>query len=333
MNEEVKMDIKRGDIYWILYGEEGSVMQAHRPGLIVSSDKGNETAPWVMFVPLTSTPRWGVISPEISATGKRSWAKCTQVTSVDKVKLGTYMCTVSEKEMAAVDLGMRVALSLLEKEQESNDESEEEIRMLKEEIASLNTQIAKKKDDDTGIAVERDMYKRMYEKAIEMLVGAKMATVETPKVEEPVVVEPEVFEEEPTPPAKIEINSCTAQELRDSGCSPTVIKYIIAHRPYSSVEDLKAIPQLTRFAYQILEKKVCCIPPMKANVGEKKDRKLNVNTAEVEDFTRIGMGVQTAAMICAYRKKCGDFSSVEDLLAIPRFGKGCMKKFGSMLEV
>ena len=47
----------------------------------------------------------------------------------------------------------------------------------------------------------------------------------------------------------------------------------------------------------------------------------------------LGIGKETAEMIRAYRNKHGRFESVEDLLNVPRFGKGCMKKYGSKVEV
>lgn len=65
-----------------------------------------------------------------------------------------------------------------------------------------------------------------------------------------------------------------------------------------------------------------------------KDAKaVNINTATKEELEAIGINDQTARNIVNYRKKNGRYHGVEDLLLVPRFGKGCMAVFGPMLRV
>lgn len=365
MENDNGREIKRGDVYWALFGGElgSSLTQAHRPVLVVSSDKGNETSPWVMMVPLTTKMRWGVISPVINSVGQQSWAKCSQVMSIDKDRLGSYLGTVNESEMAAVDLALRVSLSL---NQMQDKEDDGEKRALEEEIDSLKSQISALKNAKKDEVVERDMYRGLYEKALDRVVWLKFGkdiesrlsvepevepkvesevepkVEEKPKVEQKIEpkVEPEVEPEvepvmEPEVEQRVEINTCTPEELRNCGCSPTVIKYIVSNRPYKSVEELKAIPQMTRFAYQILKSKICCVPPRKANetVVPRESKKVNVNTATDAEMMAIGMPKQLARAIRAYRDANGKYQTLEDLYKTRRFGTGCMDKYGLKLEV
>lgn len=62
--------------------------------------------------------------------------------------------------------------------------------------------------------------------------------------------------------------------------------------------------------------------------------KVNVNTCTWKELVeKTGICESTAKEIVRYRKKYEQFLSLEDLLIVPRFGKTCMKRYGSMLEV
>lgn len=68
----------------------------------------------------------------------------------------------------------------------------------------------------------------------------------------------------------------------------------------------------------------------KAKTGAKP---ININTASTGDFESIGVSTQTARSIVNYRRSHGYFVSLEDLLMVPRFGKGCLDVFGALMEV
>ena len=74
-----------------------------------------------------------------------------------------------------------------------------------------------------------------------------------------------------------------------------------------------------------------------ARVGKAQVKKgakpVNVNTASVKELENIGINDQTAKNIVNYRKRHGYFISLEDLLLVPRFGRGCLAAFESVLEV
>ena len=60
---------------------------------------------------------------------------------------------------------------------------------------------------------------------------------------------------------------------------------------------------------------------------------LNINMASKEDFMKLGIGESTAKNIVSYRRNKGQYNCKEDLLNVPRFGKGCLAVFGDYLEV
>lgn len=338
-----KMEPRRGDVWWMKDGMSvGSEEGFHRPYLIVSSDKGNETAPTLLVVSLTSTLRRMSVNVPTRITGKENMIQCNQVFSFDKSRLVRYVGSLSEKEMEAVDEGLLSALGMRDRTFDTSQWDEEK-RELVEEIESLKTQLAKQKDSETKDTVSKDMWKRLYEKALDELVSVRIAldlsertNKPEPKVENVVVEAPKVEEPEP----KVEINTCTEEDLRRIGCNATISRYIATNRPYKSVDELKRIPQMTRFAYQILESKICCVPVIapKKEIEKVEPKvtlvaKVNVNTATAKEMQAAGLPKGLSEHIRAYRNKHGAFGRVEDLLNVSRFGTVCLKKYGDRLEV
>lgn len=356
MDSEKEVVYKRGDVYWLKSEEFGLERKNGRPIVIVSSDKGNEVADQVIGLSVTTRMRWGVINVEIDTPRKKSWVQCNWPVTMYKDQLSNYLYTLTETEMSRVELGMCVAMGL-SPEENDKEADEEEKRSLREEIDSLKSQIARKKDVGVEVTVERDMYKMMYEKALEMLAAAKMEAqrVEAPKVVDTVAV----AEEEEVEAPKVEINTCTEEELRSVGCTPTMIHYIIENRPYKSVEDIKRVPMVTRVAYKLLENRIFCIPivekkppkvveppqesePPKKEAAPRKykkvvidpNKKVNMNTATREELMDVlGLCKATAQEIVSNRKLLGNFESIEDVTRCPRFGQRCLVKYGPMMEV
>lgn len=63
-------------------------------------------------------------------------------------------------------------------------------------------------------------------------------------------------------------------------------------------------------------------------------RKANVNFDTAETISEVtGMSIQTAEEIVRRRNKYGKYRTLVDLLDVPRFGSGCMDKYGNYLEV
>jgi competence protein ComEA len=61
---------------------------------------------------------------------------------------------------------------------------------------------------------------------------------------------------------------------------------------------------------------------------------VNVNTATKEELTTVkGIGEKRAQEIIDYRKKNGDFKSVDELEKVPGIGPGTMKQIRSQVTV
>src|SRR6266513_5466955 len=61
---------------------------------------------------------------------------------------------------------------------------------------------------------------------------------------------------------------------------------------------------------------------------------VNINTASKEELTSLkGVGDKRAQEIINYRKKNGDFKSVDDLEKVPGIGPGIMKQIRSQVSV
>jgi competence protein ComEA len=61
---------------------------------------------------------------------------------------------------------------------------------------------------------------------------------------------------------------------------------------------------------------------------------VNINTATKEELTSLkGVGEKRAQEIIDYRKKNGDFKSVDDLEKVPGIGPGIMKQIRSEVSV
>lgn len=346
MNNGETREFRRGEVYWRMYGE-GYISQAHRPALIVSSDFQNERNDFVLAVAMGSANgRYeGAISPIVAATGRESTVFCNQIECVSKDKLKSYMCSLTDEEMGKVDSALNLVLALSVAPQDDPEKLE-----MAKNIAVMKKQIENHKDEKTSVEVERDMYKRLYDKALDELCALKMGRDMATKAETPA---PEVEKEAPVvePPAEesspevelVDINGCNGAALRNIGCMPGQIKEIIDNRPYKRVEDLKSLRMMNKITWAFIKHKICCIPVaepekkvevVEAPVKEKSPERVNVNEASAEDLVKIlGMGEKLAERVIAYRRSIGRFEKLKDLLNVPYFGKMWFEKYAPKLEV
>ena len=225
---------KRGEVYYIRYNDAiGAEQFVGRPGIIVSSNQSCDLGSVVQIVYTTTQYREYWFNPVLNSTNRRSWALCEQITTVDKVRLGDRMCTLTDEEMAEVDEALRKLLSL---EVPVVDDSEKDTRIAELEAESLDWQI------------EADCYKRMYEKAMEKLSEKRLSDYEFAGTVVAAAEEPG--------PEKLNVNVVYWQELVDKvGMSESLAKNIVNYRTengrFESVVDLKKVP---RFGNVCLER-------------------------------------------------------------------------------
>jgi mRNA interferase MazF len=102
---------RRGEVYWLRLDKD-------RPALIISSDALNRHALDVNVVPITSVyhGRWALRVPVRAGDGglaRDSWAKCDQVTTVEK-EIVRYppLGRLSRETLARIEDAIREALQL-----------------------------------------------------------------------------------------------------------------------------------------------------------------------------------------------------------------------------
>lgn len=335
-------EIKRGDVYYIRFDDSyGSEEAVGRPAVVVSGDIGNRTSPIVNVLYMTTGPRTQSINVEVSSTKRRSWVLCDQIRTFDKTRFGDYMCTLSPAEMKKVDNALSVALGL----NIDDGRHEEEMRNLVEEhqqkLTALEAEYKRKLKESEGNKstdrVEADLYKRLYDRVLEMLTEKKLAEDISPKISEvPENISPKISEEQ-----KVDVNNCSENDLIKVGLAAPLAKMVIASRPFGSVDDLRMVHGMTGIAYQVLRHKVIAEPvkqkkpeSVKKPEAAKESGKVNINKATaLEIHERTGLSKTVCYSITGVRKRNGLFKSLDELAKVPRFGTGCMKKYRDMLEV
>ena len=334
-------NIKRGEVYYIRYDDSiGAETAAGRPLLVISSDIGNKTSGVVSGLFLTTSPRGQSVNVEVNTTKRKSWVMCNQIGTFDKIRFGDHMCTLSPSEMQKVDQALAMSLGLNLEDGSQKERHEEEIRDLMEEhqskITALEAKLREAQDTKSKDRVEADLYKKLYEKVLEMLTERKIQQDISPKISEEPKKMPEEPVVEPEEPEKVNVNRCSENDLIKIGLAAPLAKMVIASRPFMTVDDLRMVHGMTGIAYQVLRHKVTTgdtnefvKPKPKKDTG-----KVNVNTATAEEIhDKSGVNLTAAYGITGYRRKHGLYKTLDDLLQVKRFSEGMLEKYRDKLEV
>ncbi len=145
-------EVKRGDIFYIAnskYYATNPENEAGRPGIVVSCDELNEYSPSVEVVYLTTKDKKPMPTHVPILCKINSTALCETIYTVSKDRLGDYVRTCSDKEMAAIDKGMLCSLGIGS--------------VIEREVVEADTQ------DSSALAVERNLYKTLYEQLLDRL--------------------------------------------------------------------------------------------------------------------------------------------------------------------
>lgn len=143
--------VKRGDIFYIanskFYSTDPS-NEAGRPGIIVSNDTLNEHSPVVEVVYLTTKDKKPMPTHVGILCKIPSTALCETIYTVTKDRLGDFVRSCTDKEMAEINRGMLCSLGItafvVEREVETSE--------------NANT---------TSLAVEKNLYKTLYEQLLD----------------------------------------------------------------------------------------------------------------------------------------------------------------------
>ncbi len=111
-------DIRRGDVFLAdLDPIRGSEQGGTRPVLVIQNNVGNRHSPTVIVAPITSEikkhdlPTHVALSPELGLPAE-SMALLEQVRTIDKSRLDSFMVSLDEDGMAAVNSALGISLAL-----------------------------------------------------------------------------------------------------------------------------------------------------------------------------------------------------------------------------
>lgn len=106
--------MNRGEIYWVdLNPTLGSEINKLRPCVLVGATPISEARHTVVVVPLsTAAKARPPITISVSCLDKQVTAVCDQIRTVDKSRIKKQAGTLSEKDMNALDDGLRQVLCL-----------------------------------------------------------------------------------------------------------------------------------------------------------------------------------------------------------------------------
>ena len=177
------MNIYKGDIFYIMkplqFQTTGSEQDAGRPAIIVSNDIGNEYSEIVEVVYLTTRDKKPLPTHCEVMCHVPSTALCEQIQSVSKDRIGNYIRSCTEEEMAAIDNALMVSLGIGREPQpftQAEVRLATECNLLKKELDELKrsdnvSNLPYRKEDIMQLEVERDFYKSQFEQLFERVVG------------------------------------------------------------------------------------------------------------------------------------------------------------------
>ena len=109
--------IRRGDVYYadlspVFGSEQGGV----RPVVVVQNDKGNRYSKTIIVAPISKKMSKPPIPTHVifsdDSLSYVSMILCEQLRTIDKKRLGQWICTLDEKTLEKINRAIRVSLSI-----------------------------------------------------------------------------------------------------------------------------------------------------------------------------------------------------------------------------
>lgn len=150
MDYNEKRPIERGEIYYISnakYYNTGPNNTTGRPGVVVSSDELNKWSNFVEVVYLTSQEKKPMPTHVEVVCKAPSTALCETIYTVNKDRLGDFICRCTDEEIRAINDGLLHSLGI----------TPPVIEVEKEGV-------------DNSIEVERNLYKTLYENLLSKVI-------------------------------------------------------------------------------------------------------------------------------------------------------------------
>ena len=112
--------VRRGQVYVCELGQGiGSEYCKQRPCVIIQNNYNNSSSPTTVIVPITHTFKqlncYVPISDKFSADNKlilNGYVNVSGIKSIDKARLGNYICDLTPQEMKAIDKSLSIHLGI-----------------------------------------------------------------------------------------------------------------------------------------------------------------------------------------------------------------------------
>lgn len=109
--------IKRGDIYYAdLHGTCGSEQGGFRPVVVIQNDKGNRYSNTLIIAPVSTKLSKPPLPTHVILTTdslqKTSMVLLEQIRTIDKKRLGQWICTLDGTSLKEIDQALKVSLGL-----------------------------------------------------------------------------------------------------------------------------------------------------------------------------------------------------------------------------
>ena len=109
--------IRRGDVYYAdLSPVVGSEQGVVRPVVVVQNDKGNRYSKTIIVAPISKKMSKPPIPTHVifsdDSLSYVSMILCEQLRTIDKKRLGQWICTLDEKTLEKINRAIRVSLSI-----------------------------------------------------------------------------------------------------------------------------------------------------------------------------------------------------------------------------
>lgn len=316
-NEKV---IRRGEVWYVDYSDSyGHETALGRPAIVISSDMLCATNSTIIVAYLTTSEKRAdrPTSIEISSTGRKSWVLIDEIFTVDRRRLRNRLCMMKPDEMEKVERGIMGSMG---------------VNHLLE-----NAEAQEAEHDWDSLEMERDYYKRLYEKALDHFTDQKFEADIKPRKSEP---EPEKSVEilDEVPREKPDVNTCSEQDLRAAGMRSDQAAEVIANRPYKNFREILSLPSITKIQYEIFKNKlqVKAVAEEKPVTSKRKPGRpkklIPINELTADQMMSFGIGEATSKKTIAWIKKHGPITKLEDLAAAPRVGVNVLKKLNGKVS-
>lgn len=273
-----------------------SVNGVRLPAVVVSSNEYNDKQMSVIAALIGSAKGDSDCQIRIDIFDTHGFMNCDNLVRVTNRSVGRCVGVLPRELMRRIDDVLEDTFDL----GYEDDSKQAEIDALKSKVARLEREVEYGREGIMSRNTEIARYKTLYEKAVDQIADMTLATDIAKRIaEKTVVVEPKQAEE-----MVLEVVAPVEEEFFE--------------------EPPKEQPKLTFPTWE---------PPVGKPKTQEPVKKVNVNTATMEELMKIGFNKPGAAKIVAHRKKYGPYKKVEDLKNLDDVSSKLIRKLKDVLEV